>query len=80
LKPSGFKPRYCFPDDNVIVVAYAPDLQQAVFTLHGGFRKNKKAILNVAAFKGYTVETWIGFLSKDETDASDSVWVGSLVV
>jgi Family of unknown function (DUF6266) len=67
-------------DDTVILVAYCPGLQQAVFTLYGGFRKDKKAVLNVAALKGYTVETWIGFLSTDERDASDSVWVGMMVV
>jgi hypothetical protein len=63
-------------DDTIILVAYAPDLQQAVFTLYGGFRKDKKAVLNVAAFKGNAVETWIGFLSADERDASDSVYTG----
>jgi hypothetical protein len=67
-------------DDTLILVAYAPDLQQAVFMLYGGFRKDKKAVLNVAAFKGHTVETWIGFLSADEKDASDSIWVGSVNV
>ena len=66
--------------DSVILVAYCPDEQQAVFTLYGGFRKDKKAVLNVAAFKGHAVETWIGFLSADEEDASDSVWVGRLKV
>ena len=50
------------PDDTIILVAYAPDLQQAIFTLHAGFRKDAKAILNVAALKGHAVETWIGFL------------------
>jgi hypothetical protein len=64
------------PDDTIILVAYAPDLQQAVFTLNGGYRKDKIVTLNVAALKGRVVETWIGFLSKDEQDASDSVWVG----
>jgi len=67
-------------DDSVILVAYAPDLQQAIFTLHGGFRKDKKAAIHVAAFTGHIVETWIGFLSKDEKDAGDSVWVGRVVV
>ena len=62
--------------DTVILVAYAPDIQQAVFGLYNGFRKDKKASLNVAALKGHAVETWIGFLSADEQDASDSVWVG----
>jgi hypothetical protein len=64
------------PDDTIILVAYAPDLQQAIFTLNAGLRKDKKATLNVTALKGHAVETWIGFLSKDEQDASDSVWVG----
>jgi hypothetical protein len=68
------------PDDAVMLVAYAPDLQQAVFTLQDGFRKDQKATLNVAAFKGHAIETWIGFLSADEKDASDSVWVGRVVV
>ena len=66
--------------DTVILVAYALDIQQAVFGLYNGFRKDKKAGLNVAALKGHAVETWIGFLSADEQDASDSVWVGKVVV
>jgi hypothetical protein len=68
------------PDDTIILVAHAPGLQQAIFTLQGGFRKDKKASLNVGAFKGYSVETWIGFLSDDGADASDSVWTGRVVV
>jgi hypothetical protein len=68
------------PDDTVILVAYAPTLQQAIFTVQGGFRKDKKAVLNVAALKGQAVETWIGFLSAEEKDASDSVWAGKVVV
>ena len=68
------------PVDTAILVAYAPDLKQAIFTLNGGFRKDKKAILNVAALKGHTIETWIGFLSEDEQDVSDSVYTGKLLV
>jgi len=34
------------PYDTAILVAYAPDIQQAVFTLNGGFRKDKKAVLD----------------------------------
>jgi hypothetical protein len=63
-------------EDTVILVAYAPELQQAICTLYGGFRKDGKASLNVASFKGNAVESWIGFLSKDEADASDSAWAG----
>jgi hypothetical protein len=68
------------PDDTIILVAYAPDLQQAIFTLNAGLRKDKKVVLNVAALKGHAVETWIGYLSKDEQDASDSVYTGRVVV
>jgi hypothetical protein len=68
------------PSDTVILVAYAPDLQQALFGLYNGFRKDKKASLNVAALKGHSVETWIGFLSADEKDASDSVYTGRVIV
>ncbi len=66
--------------DQVIVVAYAEALNQAVFSLNAGLRKNGKAVLNAALFKGYAVETWIGFLSTDETNASDSVWTGRVEV
>ncbi len=66
------------PNDMATLVAYAPELQQAIFTLNGGLRKDRKASLNVTALKGFAVETWIGFLSADELDASDSVWVGKI--
>jgi hypothetical protein len=36
--------------------------------------------LKVTALKGHTLETWIGFLSPDEKDASDSVWAGRVTV
>lgn len=64
--------------DKIILVAFAPALQQAVFSLHAGLRKDGAAILQAAAFTGYTVETWIAFLSNDETNASDSVYTGSI--
>jgi hypothetical protein len=66
--------------DTVILVAYAPDLQQAVFTLNGGLRKDKKAVLNVTGLKGHTLETWIAFLSTDEKDSSDSIYTGSVIL
>ena len=64
--------------DKIILVAYAEALQQAVFSLTAGFRKDCEAVLTTAAFKGYAVETWIGFLSDDETNASDSVYTGRI--
>jgi hypothetical protein len=66
--------------DKVIAVAYAEVLNQAVFSLNAGLRKNGEAVLHTEMFKGYAVETWIGFLSNDETNASDSVWTGRVEV
>lgn len=62
--------------DKIILVAYAEDLQQVVFSLQAGLRKDCEAVLPTFAFKGYMVETWIGFLSQDESNASDSVYTG----
>jgi len=64
--------------DKIIVVAYAEALQQAVFSLTAGLRKNCEAILSAAIFKGHAVETWIGFLSNAETNASNSIYTGRL--
>jgi len=64
--------------DKVIAVAYCEALQQAEFRLNAGLRKDGEAVLNAGVFKGYEVETWIGFLSNDETNASDSVWTGKI--
>lgn len=62
--------------DTVIAVAYCEALKQKVFSLNAGLRKDGEAVLNASEFKGYEVETWIGFLSNDEMNASDSVWTG----
>lgn len=48
-------------------------MQQAVLSLHAGLLKDGAAVLQPALFKGYTAETWIAFLSIDETNASDGV-------
>lgn len=62
--------------DKIIVVAYCEQLQQAAFSLRAGLRKDCEAILKTRIFKGYAVETWIGFLSNDEINASNSVYTG----
>jgi hypothetical protein len=64
--------------DKVIAVAYCEALQKVVFNLNAGLRKDGKAVLDASVFKGYEVETWIGFLSNDEMNASDSVYTRSL--
>ncbi len=63
-------------DDLVILVAYFPELQQAVFSIGSATRAAGNALLNTQIFKGFTAETWIGFLSNDEKNASNSGYCG----
>ena len=64
--------------DITILVAYSEALQQSIFSLNAGFRKNCEAVLDTSLFKSQTIETWIGFLSSDGTHASNSVYTGKI--
>lgn len=64
--------------DKVILVAYCEALNHAMFSLSAATRKDCEAVLKTSPLKGYAVETWIGFLSNDETNASDSFYTGRL--
>lgn len=66
--------------DKVVVVAYCEKLRQSIFSLNAGKRKDCEAVLQTSLLKGYTVETWISFLSSDETNASDSFYTGRLML
>ncbi|MDQ2863614.1 MAG: DUF6266 family protein [Bacteroidota bacterium] len=65
-------------NDKVILVAWFPELQQAIFSRDAALRSGCFTTLAAGAFKGYLAETWIGFISNDEKDASDSVYTGSV--
>lgn len=66
--------------DKVILVAYFPDVKQAVFNLHAATRGDWQATLDTKAMHGHAAETWIGFLSADEKDAANSVYTGSVLL
>lgn len=66
--------------DIIILVAYSEKLQQAIFSLNAGTRKNCEAVLDATSLKNQTVETWMGFLSEDETHASNSVYTGRVII
>lgn len=71
-------------NDRAIIVVYSPSLKKMEFTLHGGRRADGVAMLDINAaansFEGHQIETWIGFISEDEEEASDSVWTGKFDV
>ena len=66
-------------NDKVIVVAYFPSEKKAIFNTGIALRKDGQAILNTQQMQGVAAETWIGFLSHDEKDASDSVYSGQVL-
>jgi Family of unknown function (DUF6266) len=66
-------------NDKAILVAFFPGTRQAVYKFSDATRKDGAAVLEMDSIKG-AAETWIGFLSADETNAADSMYSGSLTV
>lgn len=66
--------------DQAIVVVHCPLLNQSVYSLAGATRSAEAASIDAGVFNGYTVHTWIGFLSEDGKLASNSVYTGQLVI
>ena len=63
-------------DDKAVLVAFFPELKQAVWSINTAHRSDCLTVLPAPAYKGYAAETWMGFLSNDERDAADSVYCG----
>jgi hypothetical protein len=63
-------------NDKVILITYFPAIKKMVYTLHATNRGNGCALLSNGKMKGFTAETWIGFVSHDERNISDSVYAG----
>jgi len=66
-------------NDRALLVAYFPESQEAVYTISDALRKDGNAVLQMDVKKG-AAETWIGFVSADETLAADSVYTGRIVL
>ena len=66
-------------NDIAILVAFFPGTKQVVYTFSDATRKDGAAMLETGSIKG-AAETWIGFLSADETNAADSLYAGSILL
>ena len=64
------------PSDKAMVVAWCPDLQKAIYNTAAAQRSDATANLNVAAFSGLAVHTWIVFISEDQQEISASFYTG----
>ena len=66
--------------DKIILVAYSKKLNQAIFSLDAGTRKDCEAVLKAPSLRGGEVETWIGFINEEETKVSNSVYTGRVIL
>jgi len=66
-------------NDKVLLVAYFPENKEAVYKISDAIRKDGNAMLPMDVKKG-AAETWIGFVSADETLAADSVYTGRIIL
>jgi hypothetical protein len=64
--------------DKVILVAYFLELRQVIFSIGSATRAEERAVLETKPLQGFTAETWIGFLTHDERNASDSMYCGRI--
>ena len=65
-------------NDQAVLVAYFPALQQAVFSIGTATRKDGKALLQASILKGSTAETYLSFINHDQTEASSTIYTGSV--
>ena len=66
--------------DQAILVAYCPELRQAIYTLAGGLRSDLTGELNVLPFSGLAVQTWVGFISETGRLIANSNFTGEVTV
>lgn len=66
--------------DQAILVAYCPELRQAIYTTAGGSRNSLTGDLNVQPFSGMVIQTWIGFISEAGRLIATSTYTGEVTV
>jgi hypothetical protein len=66
--------------DKSILVAYCPDLYQGIYTDAGAERSAESGSLDLSAFSGLKVETWVGFISDAGKITATSVFTGEVTV
>jgi hypothetical protein len=67
-------------DDKSFVAVYCKDLNDWIYGLDLAERSAGSYLLDVAKFSGQTVQAYIGFLSSDGKEVSDSLHVGQLQI
>lgn len=65
-------------NDKAVLVAYFPEIKQVVYNIGTATRGDMNATLITSQMRGLIAETWTGFLSDDEKNASNSVYTGTI--
>lgn len=66
--------------DKALLVAYCPALNQCIYTTGSASRSAVTDSLNLSAFSGQQVQTWIGFISLDSQNVANSIFTGEVTV
>lgn len=66
--------------DKALLAAYCPALNQCIYTTAGANRSAITDSLNLGAFSGQQVHTWIGFISEDGQNVASSMYTGMVTV
>lgn len=66
--------------DVSVLIAYSPSMNRIIFTRKGPQRSAETGMLNVSAFKGQTIETYMAFLKPTERMVSESFYTGQVIL
>ena len=66
--------------DKCIGVIHCPELRSSIFSNGTDTRKAGSTLLPVPQWAGKVVETWLVFLSQNDTEVANSVYTGQLTV
>lgn len=73
-------PEYPNSTDHVMLLAYAPELKQAVYNLCGAKRKTGQEMLELPqVWKQQRIETYMAFRGENNGKYSNSIYTGSLI-
>ncbi len=68
------------PSDKPILVAYCPELNQSVYMVANATRESGSASMEVPAFSGKEVQTWLSFQTDDQNHVASSLYTGAVQV
>ena len=74
----GIEHAYCGKRDQIMVLAYLPELSRSVYLLSGAFRMDGEQVLHLPLYmKNLPMECYVSFVSANRMNISDSLYLGS---